>query len=138
MELDFKGIRITIVSTPFDLLASCRTLSMVAQATFDIDVDKGGDLVIFVSKKKIERFERSFGVTAKVRRCWFAASGGAVSNISLRGLMLNHFDGSALRISIASSTGAHYGEARVAPFTKANTSSASILTDTAAKKFARS
>ncbi len=40
--------------------------------------------------------------------------------------------------SIASSTGAHYGEARVAPFTKANTSSASILTDTAAKKFARS
>ena len=51
MELDFKGIRITIVSTPFDLLASCRTLSMVAQATFDIDVDKGGDLVIFVSKK---------------------------------------------------------------------------------------
>lgn len=52
MELDFKGIRITIVSTPFDLLASCRTLSMVAQATFDIDVDKGGDLVIFVSKKK--------------------------------------------------------------------------------------
>ena len=51
MELDFKGIRITIVSTPFDLLASCRILSMAAQATFDIDVDKGGDLVIFVSKK---------------------------------------------------------------------------------------
>ena len=51
MELGFKGIRITIVSTPFDLLASCRILSMVAQATFDIDVDKGGDLVIFVSKK---------------------------------------------------------------------------------------
>lgn len=52
MILDVTNKRITLVATPYDLRAGYRSLSLVAMAALDIDVDKGNDVVIFVSKNR--------------------------------------------------------------------------------------
>lgn len=52
MILDFSRMRITLVVTPFDMRAGYRTLAAIAQAVFGLEVDKGGEAVLFVSKSR--------------------------------------------------------------------------------------
>lgn len=52
MNLDFSTGQITIIIAPVDLRASYARLSAIAQALFNIDVNAGGQYVLFISRAR--------------------------------------------------------------------------------------
>ena len=52
MNLELAKERITIVVAPVDMRSSYRKLSLLAKIALDIDVDAGGECVLFISKKR--------------------------------------------------------------------------------------
>lgn len=52
MNLDFSGMRLTVVIAPVDMRSGFRRLAFLASAVLDIHVDSGSDLVVFVSRDR--------------------------------------------------------------------------------------
>ena len=52
MNLELAKERITIVVAPVDMRSGYRKLSLLAKIALDIDVDAGGECVVFISKKR--------------------------------------------------------------------------------------
>lgn len=52
MNFDFTSGRITIVVAPIDMRSGYARLSFYASAVLDIDVDKGEDFVVFISRRR--------------------------------------------------------------------------------------
>lgn len=52
MKLDFSSGKVTLVICPFDLRAGFYKLSATARDYLNIDVAKGRDFVVFVSRKR--------------------------------------------------------------------------------------
>lgn len=52
MNLDFSNMRLTVVVAPVDMRSGFRRLSFLASTVLDIDVESGGELVVFVSRDR--------------------------------------------------------------------------------------
>ena len=52
MNLSFKPGRITLVLGPFDMRCGFRKLALAASALLGIDITKGRDYVVFISKNR--------------------------------------------------------------------------------------
>lgn len=52
MKLDINELKVTVVVTPVDLRSGYCGLSVLVHATLGINVDKGKDLVVFVSRNR--------------------------------------------------------------------------------------
>ena len=52
MNLELAKERVTIVVAPVDMRSGYRKLSLLAKIVLDIDVDAGGECVLFISKKR--------------------------------------------------------------------------------------
>ncbi len=51
-HLQFRNARVTLVITPRDLRAGYRTLSTIALAELNINVEHGNDIVMFLSRTR--------------------------------------------------------------------------------------
>lgn len=51
-HLQFRNARVTLVITPRDLRAGYRTLSTIALAQLNINVEHGNDIVMFLSRTR--------------------------------------------------------------------------------------
>ncbi len=52
MNLDLSGYKIHLVFCPVDMRSGYRSLSAIASACLNIDVDQGRDCVLFVSSRR--------------------------------------------------------------------------------------
>lgn len=52
MQLDFSKEHISVVIAPVDMRAGYRSLSAIASVLLGINVDAGGELVVFVSRQR--------------------------------------------------------------------------------------
>jgi len=52
MQLDFSGYKISVALVPGDMRQGYFSLCTVAKALLQIDVDKGEDMVVFISKRR--------------------------------------------------------------------------------------